>query len=110
MTVGLGVRIGHCRASCATVRRTSRVIELVDLLVECDAVLGEKVTPGNDRVFVEVDVLDDEHELFVGDDRTARVASTWRCVDRGRPATCPLAGRSRRLDSSRLPVLTLEPP
>ena len=32
--------------------------------------LGKKVTPGNDRVFVEVDVLDDEHELFVGDDRT----------------------------------------
>ena len=68
--LGLCVRIGHCRCLLRDRAQDLALIELVDLLVECDAMLGEKVTPGNDRVFVELDVLHDEHELFVRDDGT----------------------------------------
>ena len=49
-------------------REDLAVIELFDTLVECDAVFSEEVTPRDDRVFVEVDVLDHEHELLVADD------------------------------------------
>ena len=49
-------------------REDLTVIELFDPLVECDAVFSEEDAPRDDRVFVEVDVLDHEHELLVADD------------------------------------------